>query len=134
MKITTNHPNPNPLIDPLLPVIQAQALIAAVRLKIFETIGLKKYSLEEIAGNLNLSKQGLRKILDLLCAMGYLGYSESHYHLKEVTAQTLLPGSPFRFTGWIEFCRLQHQAAVGLEEAVRTGQPYDMETLLSKPW
>ena len=104
---------PNPLTDPLLPIIQGQTLIAAVKSGIFETIGLRGLCLGELADKTNLHKQGLHKMLTLLCSMKYLEHSEGTYKLTDVSIQTLLPGSPFCFTGWIEFCRLQHQAAAG---------------------
>jgi len=133
MKNTHDHLNPNPLTDPLLPVIQARALITAVQIGLFEAVGLEGSSLEVLTGKLSMDRPGLGKVLNLLCAMGYLGHSGDSYHLTDVAEKTLLPGSPFCFTGWIEFCTLQHKVIAGLEDVLRSGRPVDMRDLLSTP-
>jgi hypothetical protein len=131
--MTEQMKQPNPLLDPLLPLIRSRVLMAAVRKGIFEAIGPAGRTCAEIAEELELDEPGVEKMVNILVSMGYVGRRKNRFILSEVSLQTLLKASPFRLTGWIEYSNTHWRVVQRLEEVLETGQPVDVNALLSGP-
>jgi len=122
-----------PLFDPFLPVLQARAIMAAVRLGIFETIARNSYTIDQIAAKTSLDSEGLQLLLRVLANAGYVSYQENRFELTEVAANTLLPDSPMRLSGWLEYNYIQWDIICRLEDVLRAGKGLDFHSFLKEP-
>ncbi len=70
---------PTPLMDTPLSAGIAKVLVTACELDLFDTLGKRSISLEELAQSVNCEPQGLQLLLQLLVSAGYLKYRAGHY-------------------------------------------------------
>ncbi|MCP4568786.1 MAG: hypothetical protein GY841_14510 [FCB group bacterium] len=115
------------LLDPFLPVLQARSLMAAVRLGVFEAIGDKEVTVDELAMTLSLNSETLRLLLKVLICAGYITMSNDKYNLTAVAKSTLLPGSPNRLSAWVKYNYIHWTAIAELENVLRTGRGIDLD-------
>ena len=71
------------------------ALVAAVRLDVFSTIGSKTISTKDLASQLGASERGLRILCDYLTVLGLLNKKDSRYSLTPVARMFLDGSSPY---------------------------------------
>jgi len=129
-EVLESHPMIKPLFDPLLPVIQARSLMAAVDFGIFDAIGRESRSVEGIADALELDAGTLEMILRVLVCAGYVACNERLYELTETTSTTLLSGSPAPLTSWVKY-NYTHWELIGqMEEVLQKGKGCDRHRLL----
>jgi len=110
--------NPNPVLDPIVPVIVAQSLVTAVSVGLFEALSHGPAKYRFVALQTGIEPRAAKLLLDVLSRNGYVKKSESAYELTEVSQMTLIKSSPMSFVNWIKFCRIQIEAAGHLTEAV----------------
>jgi hypothetical protein len=120
------HPTARVLFDPFLPVIQARAIIAGVRLGIFGKIGYGKCTPDQLAHWLSLSTDALTLLLPVLVCAGYLAEERERYALTDLARATLLSDSSMRLTAWVEHNLLHWKALANLEDVVKTGKGIDL--------
>ena len=83
-----------PIWDVWLSVYQMPALTTADELGLFEAIGERPQSAEELAERLDLNESALRALLPLLASLDFLQIRLGKYHLTEPARIYLLKGSP----------------------------------------
>jgi hypothetical protein len=92
-QLLEKHLTTRPLFDPLLPALQARAIMTAVGLRIFDAIGRGSRRVEDLAAELSLNVDALRLLLRVLTNAGYL--PRRYRHGSNSTTPT---GTSFR--GW----------------------------------
>jgi len=102
----------------------ARTVIAAVELGLFELIGEKGATLEEVISHGELNGRGAKIILDALVPIGLLEHDDGRYTLTDLSMKHLIPGKP-DYIGYhfLHMARLWKSWG-DLPESVRTGKPY----------
>jgi len=126
-----SHPTARVLFDPFLPVIQARAIMAAVRLGIFETLGSETRSIDRLAADLSLDANTLGLLMPVLACAGYVCGDKESYCLTEPARATLLAKSPLSLTGWVEHNYLHWKAIARLEDVLQSGQGVGLQQSMS---
>lgn len=124
------------LFDPILPVLQARALMVAVRSGIFDEIGGGSSKADDLSTALSLDAGVLRMLLRVLSCAGYLISENDEYRLTEVALKSLCSRSPLCLSAWVELNYIQWNAITALENVLRTGQGIDLHQNLGgeKEW
>jgi predicted O-methyltransferase YrrM len=122
-----------PLFEPFLPVLQARAIMAGVRLGIFAALGHDSYTAGQLAEKTSLDAECLNLLLRVLTNSGYVARQDEMFQLAEVAKSALLPDSPMRLTGWVEYNYIQWEIISKLEEVVKTGKGLDFRKCLKNP-
>lgn len=106
----------------------SMSLYAGIELGLFEELHSQPNFRAEfltLVKNLNVSKRGLRRLLDVLVSLGLLSMHESGYALTDTAANHLVKGMPGCITDLKEVLITDYQwnAIRTLTEVVRTGRP-----------
>ena len=124
-------PSPDSLLDVMLQGIRSDILRAALQLRVWRKVADGRRTARGISEPDGWSEDGVRRLLDVLCAMGLLGKDESGYRLVPLAETYLIPDKP-TYIG--EFL-LQNQAWEGhgkLADAIRTGRRPIERSLLNE--
>jgi hypothetical protein len=124
------HPSAQALFDPLLPVIQARAIMAAARCGVFEALADRPLPAPTLAAALSLGSDTLHLLLRLLAAAGYVTADGSRWRLTRLAKQAALASSPTGFTAWIALNYLHWRAIDKLEEVLATDRGIDLHRLM----
>lgn len=124
---------PLPMFDTLLPLIQARAIVAGVRLRIFEAIGKQSWTAEDLAQRLSLDTECLEFVLRVLLCAGYVTRQGSKYQLSQLAQNTLLPDSQARLSAFVEWNYFTWDWIEHLEEVLKTGKGVDAHKTLGPP-
>ena len=126
---------PTPLIDTQVAFNAARAIMAAAELGIYETIGKKSRTGDEVATACNTDPEATKHLLNALVGIGYLQWSNGSYSLKTKYHKWLLKESESNLIGKLRFQLLEWEWMGKLEEYVRTGRTLDMHSNMSeKEW
>ncbi len=126
-----SSPAARPLFDPFLPVLQARSVMAGVRMGIFEAMGEKARTAGELATELSLDADCLELLLRVLVCAGYVTQEGAQYSLTELAQKTLLPDSPMRLAGWVEYNYVHWRIIDKLEEVLKTGKGMGIDRSLT---
>ncbi len=124
---------PMPVLDTLFPLMKARALMAALRLGIFEGLAAGPLTGTALAAKLGVDAESLMLLLRVVTAAGYLETRRGAFSLSAETRRTLLPGSAMDSRGFVEFNALQWQLMESLEPMIRTGVGVDFHVTLEDP-
>jgi cyclopropane fatty-acyl-phospholipid synthase-like methyltransferase len=105
----------------------SQILFTANRLRIFEILGKRTVSLEELAGETGASRRGLRILCDALTTLTLLEKSEQGYRNSDLALAGLLPGAPRSRAAILLHGAELYERWGGLYDAVKTGNPVPRE-------
>lgn len=127
---------PVPLIDALYSIMKARAIMAGVRLGIFEALASGSASAAELARRLTLDERFLELLLRTLVFCGYLSQSKELYGLSALSRRTMVRGGEMELHGYVQWNYEQWEMVAGLEEAVRAGRGCDFHSTLkdSEAW
>ena len=89
----------NPVFDIAMAYQKTAALIAAVKLDIFTTIGSERIHLDDLVSRTGAAGRGLRILCDYLTVLGLLKKQDSLYSLTHIAQAFLDESSPLR-DGW----------------------------------
>jgi hypothetical protein len=92
---------PRALFDTFLPLVQARAIMAGLRLGVFEALRENAQTCAELARSLELDPEALELVLRMLTGAGYLVRGGDRYALSEVARRTLLADAAARVTAWV---------------------------------
>ena len=106
-----------------------QVLLAAMRLKVFETIGHEKRGIEEIAGTLGLKRRGVEIVCNALVTLGILEKIQGRYRNSKVALDTLLPDSPRSKIAMLYHAARLYEKWGKLYDVVRDGTPVARGTI-----
>jgi SAM-dependent methyltransferase len=122
-RLLDSGPAARMLFDPFLPVLQARALLVAVRVGIFRVLGRDLRTAEEVAAALSLDPHGMGLLLNVLACAGYMEKEGPGFRV-------VLDPAPLE--GWIRFNEIHWEVIAGLEQVVRTGKTVDVNALLTE--
>jgi hypothetical protein len=117
---------PRALFDTFLPLLQARAIMAGLRLGVFEALRENAQSCEELARSLALDAEALELVLRMLTGAGYLVRDGERYALSEVARQTLLGDAGARVTAWVGLHEYAWDWLRGTNDIIRRGQGVDL--------
>jgi 2-polyprenyl-3-methyl-5-hydroxy-6-metoxy-1,4-benzoquinol methylase len=86
---------PLPLVHSQLSFILSKAVLDSFELNVFESMKDGNKTLDEISISTSLDKRGLKSLLNILLAAGYLKYSSGEYGLTKMAKKWCLKNSPF---------------------------------------
>lgn len=121
---------PNPLLDPMVPAIQSNALVTAAAIGLFEALAQGPLEPTALAQKLACHPVGIQRLAVLLTAMGYLERTDRGYSLSEVSGATYVADGQMPLTDWVRFCAVQLEALGHLTAAVQKGRRTDLFDLM----
>jgi ubiquinone/menaquinone biosynthesis C-methylase UbiE len=106
----------NPVYDASIAYQRTAALIAAVKLDIFTTIGARTMTVQDLAMRTGASERGLRILCDFLTVMNLLTKHDGAY-MQNAAAKILLDGaSPFAMGSIVDFVAAPEMIALLLDD------------------
>ena len=124
---------PRALFDTFLPLVQARAIIAGVRLGVFDALSEGGQSCEELARSLRLDAEALELVLRVLVGGGYLVREGEAYSLTELAKQTLLDDAAARVVAFVGLHELEWDWLGQTNDVIREGRGIDMHSELADP-
>jgi hypothetical protein len=121
---------PLPVIDVLLPLLQARCIMAAVKYGIFERLRSEPHTAAALAAALQLDHEVLALLLRVLASSRYLKLRHGRYELTRVARATLLRGSARELCSYVELNYAQWSLIEGLEPALCSGKSADFHAQL----
>lgn len=113
---------PGPIVD-LYGSFAAKAVHVALRLGLFEALAAGALRPEELAQRIGADVRGVRLLLELLEALGYVSVRGGRYRNTAATAKWLLAASPVGIADLFGFMEEMQQRWDSLEGALRAGAP-----------
>lgn len=117
---------PTPLIDVLFGPMKARAIMAGVRLGIFESLMDAPATAADLAKSLRLDESCLEILLRVLVHCDYLEWDGSRFSLSKLCRRTLVPGAPMDRSGYVEWNFTQWKILEHLEDLLRSGAGLDL--------
>jgi hypothetical protein len=125
---------PIPVFDALYSIMKARALMAGVRLGVFEALRDGAHAARDIAGKLGLDPDCLELLLRALVLAEYIGQrADGRFQLQPLARRTLLNGAPMELTGFVEWNYTHWEFAEHLEDLLRTGRGVEFHATLTDP-
>ncbi|HEY7782646.1 MAG TPA: class I SAM-dependent methyltransferase [Ktedonobacterales bacterium] len=122
---------PIPAVEAIFGMLHSRAIMAGVRLGIFEALAGPTMTAAELASRLRLEPEGTRLLCDALVAGRYLQRdSARRYALTRRSRRYLLATSPAYVGHYVEYNYDQWDWMGHLEDAVRTGRALDVHQTL----
>jgi hypothetical protein len=121
---------PRALFDTFLPLVQARAIMAGVRLGVFQALHENAQTCEELARSLALDPEALELVLRMLTGAGYLVRVGDTYALSETARQTLLTDAGARVSAWVGLHEYAWDWLRGTNDVIRSGQGVDAQMQL----
>ena len=121
-------------VNTFVPLIQAQAIMAAVRYGVFETLGRGPCRADELAEMLRVDADTLELLLRLLPTSDYLSTDTDHrYGLTERRRIELLEESPYRLTPLVTLLGMWWGRLTHMDRLLETGTGLDLHQELRDP-
>ena len=117
-------------IDVLVPLVQTRAIMAAVKLGVFEALRDGARTPEEVAQSCRLDGNCLELLLRVLASTRYTRRHGVRYALTRLGRRTLLRGSPGELRDYVELNYQQWRWIEGLESTLTSGTGVDFHTAL----
>jgi len=124
---------PRALLDTFLPLVQARAIMAAVRLGIFGALRDGSRSCDELARSLALDAEALELVLRVLVDGGYLMPEGDRYGLTEAAQRTLLADAPAAVVAFVGLHEIAWDWLGRTNDVIRSGRGVDMHRELGDP-
>jgi 2-polyprenyl-3-methyl-5-hydroxy-6-metoxy-1,4-benzoquinol methylase len=127
---------PVPVIDALFSLMKARALMAGVRLGVFEGLRAGDRTPADLASALHVDADCLFLLLRTLVAFEYLVQRDDRYGLSSLSRESLIGGARMELFGYVEWNYTQWDLIEHLEDVVRTGRGVDFHSTLtdSQAW
>jgi O-methyltransferase domain len=124
---------PIPVLDTLVAMLKARAVMAGVSLGIFEGLALESHTSASLAAALKLDADCLDMLLRTLAFCGYLELTGDRFSLSALGRRSMVDGAPRDLTGFVHWNYTQWQFAEHLEALIRTGEGIDFHRTLTDP-
>lgn len=123
-------------IDVLIPLLQVRAVMAGVRLGVFEALR-EPCTAAQLAQACRLDPRCSELLLRVLSSSRYVRKRGARYALSNLAKRTLLRGAPGELCGYVELNYAQWRWIEHLEETLRSGGGIDLHAALpagSQAW
>lgn len=124
---------PEPAIDSLVSLMKTRAIMAGVKLGIFEELAAGARLPAEVAGARQLDPEACELLLRSLVFCGYLEQDGPRFRLSKLGRDSLLPGAAHDFRGYLLWNYTQWDLVQQLETLLRTGRGLDFHHTLEDP-
>lgn len=126
---------PYPMLDVLVAPIQARALIAAQRARVFTALAENAAPTPELSRRLGLDESCLGLVLRLLTSMGYVKRRNAAWSLTHRGRKHFAPGGARPLGDFVAFGAPQWNWISQLDEVLRTGRGVEIHrTLEGSDW
>jgi 2-polyprenyl-3-methyl-5-hydroxy-6-metoxy-1,4-benzoquinol methylase len=122
---------PLPVIDSFFPLVKTRALMAAVRLGVFEALRDGPLEPAALAKALGLHGETLELLLRVVAASGYLVARGHRFALSARARASLLAGSPGDCRGYVRFNYAQWDFLENLEGLMQSGRGLDFHRTMA---
>src|SRR5438067_5831973 len=92
---------PVPLLDSLFSIMKARALMAGVRLGIFETLRDGPLTASQVAERCHLDAECTELLLRLLVGADYLDQRGNQFALSDLSRKTMIAGAEHELFGYV---------------------------------
>ncbi len=117
------RPSPEPILKHGRAIWESCALIAGIRLNVFEALRAGPLSAVRLARKLRCRLRGIHALADALASHGYLEYGGGRYRLPPLSRVYLLPGGETYMGDILRHLGDLLEGWSRLDESVRTGRP-----------
>jgi predicted O-methyltransferase YrrM len=125
---------PVALFDSFVPLVQASALMAGVRLGVFEGLRAGPRTATELADTLGVNADTLQLVMRVLTASNYLvPGGAGRFELSEIARSTLLDDSAERLTAWVAMFDMWWSDFAQMGEVLRSGHGVDHHGTMRDP-
>ena len=124
---------PVPAIDSLVSLMKTRAIMAGVKLGVFEALADGPLPPAAIAAARSLDPESCTLLLRALVFCGYLEQQGGSFALSPLGRDTMLPGAAQDFRGYLLWNYTQWDLVQGLETLVATGRSLDFHHTLEDP-
>lgn len=122
---------PIALIDAMYPLVAVRALMAGVRLGVFEALADAPKAAGALAAELRCDATSLELLLRTLCLSGYAARKgNGAFRLTHKARRHLLPGAPADLRGLLQWNYTQWKLMEELDDTIRTGRGVDFHETL----
>ncbi len=117
---------PAPLVETQIAFSMARAIMAGVKLGLYDAIGGAAKSAAEVAATCGTDPVATAKLLDTLVGCRYLTYRDGRYRLTGKASKWLVTTSPHSIADKLLFQYDEWDVVARYEEYLTTGQPLDL--------
>jgi SAM-dependent methyltransferase len=116
---------PIPMIETQIAFSMARAIMAGVKLGVFEAIGSGTLTPVQVAEKCNTDPAATTKLMDTLVGLRYLSHHNGGYGLTRKASKWLLPDSPNSISDKLLFQYDEWDLVGRYEDYIRTGEPLE---------
>lgn len=124
---------PLPVIDGLFSLMKARAIMAGVKLGVFEALADHPLPAGAVAATRGLDPESCELLLRALVFSGYLEQQGERFSLSRLGRDSFLPGAAKDFRGYLLWNYTQWNLVEHLETLVKTGRGLDFHHTLTDP-
>jgi SAM-dependent methyltransferase len=122
---------PAPLMETQIAFSMARAIMAGVRLGIYDAIGAGESTPSEVAASCKTDREATTKLMNTLVGCRYLRHRDGRYGLTPKARKWMLRDSPHSLADKILFQYDEWDIVARYEDYVRTGKPLDVHASLA---
>ena len=123
---------PVPMLETQMAFTLARVIMAGVQLGVFDALGQRPLSADEVAERCGTNPEATGKLLFALAGAGYLKASGDSYELTPLSRKWLLKDAYPSLAAKLELQFLEWDWMGASEEYVRTGRPLEVHSLEDK--
>jgi hypothetical protein len=112
-----------PMLDVFLPMMKSAALVAAGQLGLFEALLNEPLSAEALAEKIESHSEGVRRLSDVLVAVGYLDFEGGRYRNSERATQWFTSRGSIDYSAGLKWTARAWELQLSLAQCVKTGKP-----------
>jgi 2-polyprenyl-3-methyl-5-hydroxy-6-metoxy-1,4-benzoquinol methylase len=124
---------PVPALDLLFGLLKSRAVMAGVRLGVFEALRNGGHRAGDLATRLGLDPECLELLLRVLVLFEYVEPRGTRYRLSRLGRRTMIAGGAMELIGFAEWNYTQWEFIARLEDVIRTGRGLDFHETLRDP-
>jgi len=124
---------PEPAIDALISLMKTRSIMAGVKLGVFEAFAEGARLPAEVAAERQLDPEACELLLRALVFCGYLEQQGDRFALSRLGRESMLPGSPHDFRGYLLWNYEQWKFVQHLGDLVRHGRALDFHHTMEDP-
>lgn len=116
---------PRPILDTIVPVLQARALMAAAQHGVLEAIAKGARSSRDLASELGLDAECVTLVLRVVQSMGYVAPRDDRWALTPAGARYFGKGAVESYDAFVRYGPAQYRMIDRLDDVLRTGRGID---------